>query len=244
MTACLPAIAAAPLHYRALQDLRSTALRLPRIDYDTLVYLSEEANADLNWWINHFTSHMCHPIQPPTASLTLQTDASTIGFNHRVGSLLPGNGPKNRRTVVRARSCSPQLVGAESSISSGTVFCQTGELPHTTTHGQQSFHILHQPKRRNSLAQTMPTGTGPVDVVRGLQHNFACGASTREIECHCGFRVQTHERQQRLATGHQDFLSSSTNSRSFLSGSICVLPVCMLNWRFSTVGRPTPKQLQ
>ena len=80
MTACLPAIAAAPLHYRALQDLRSTALQPPRIDYDTLVYLSEEARADLNWWINHFTSHMCRPIQPPTASLTLQTDASTIGW--------------------------------------------------------------------------------------------------------------------------------------------------------------------
>lgn len=166
-------------------------------------------------------------------------DIADRRFNHRVGSLLPGNRPKNRRTVVRARSCSPhQLVGAESSISSGTVFRQTGELPHTTTHGQQSCHILHQPERRNSLAQTMPTSTGPVDVVRGSQHNFARGASTREIECHCGFRVQTHERQQRLATGHRDFLSSSTNSRSFLGGSIRVLPECSTGNFLQLEGRP------
>ena len=80
MTACLPAIAAAPLHYRALQSLRSLALRSSMTDYDSQVHLSAEAKADLHWWIDHLTSQMCRPIHPPVASLTLETDASTIGW--------------------------------------------------------------------------------------------------------------------------------------------------------------------
>ena len=161
-------------------------------------------------------------------------------FNHRVGSLLPGNGTKNRRTVVRARNCSPhQLVGAESSVSSGTVFRQTGELPHITTHGQHSCHIVHQPERWNSLSQTMPTSTGPMDVVCGSQHNLACGAPVGKIQCHCGFRVQAHERQQRLAIGHRNFLPSSTSLRFVLGGSICVLPECAAGNFLQLEGRPT-----
>ncbi len=160
-------------------------------------------------------------------------------FNHRVGSILPGNRPKNRRTMVRARSCSPhQLARAESSISSGTVFRQAKQLPHPTAHGQHGGHILHQPERWNSLSQTMPIGIGPVDMVHGSQHNLACGALTGEIQCHCGFRVQTHERQQRLAIGHGDFLSSPTSSRSLLSGSVRVLPECSTGSLLQLEGRP------
>ena len=223
----------ATLPYRALQDLRSTALQPPRIDYDTLVYLSEEAKVDLNWY---FTSHMCRPIQPPIASLTLQTDASTIGWgaycqetDQRTGG--PWSGPEAAHHInwlelkaaflvvqsfVKQESCHIQLLmDSRVAISS-----------YTNQKGRTHSHRLCQ------------LALDPVDVVRGSQHNFARGASTREIEYHCGFRVQTHERQQRLATGHRDFLSSSTNSRSFLSGSIRVLPECSTGSFLQLDGRP------
>ena len=80
MTACLPAIAAAPLHYHALQNLRSSALGPFMTNYDRPVHLSVEVKVDLEWWNNHLTSRMSHPIHPPMASLTLQTDASTLGL--------------------------------------------------------------------------------------------------------------------------------------------------------------------
>ena len=44
------------------------------------VPLSPGAKADMEWWINNLTHHMCHPIQLPVASLTLQMDASTKGW--------------------------------------------------------------------------------------------------------------------------------------------------------------------
>lgn len=181
--------------------------------------------------------HMSH-VSSDSATNSIP-DIGDRRFNRGVGGLLPGNGPKNRRTMVRARSCSPhQLAGTKSSISSGTVFRQARELPHTATHGQQSGHIIHQSERRYSLAQTLPTSTGPMDVVRGPQYNLACGTPTRKIECHCGFRVQTHERHQRLATGHRSFLPSSTNSRSFLGGSVRVLPECSTGDLLQLEGRP------
>ena len=149
---------------------------------DNPIHLSAEAKADLNWWINHFTIHMCRPIQPPTASLTLQTDASTIGW----GAYLSGNKSNNRRSMVRARSCSPhQLAGAESSISGSAVLCQARQLPHPVAHGQHSCHILHQPERGNPLSQVMSASVGPVELVHGSQHNIACGAFSRETQCHC-----------------------------------------------------------
>ena len=51
-----PAVLQAPLHYRGLQHLRSRALQQSNpqnTDYDTTVLLSQEAQRDLTWWIEH-----------------------------------------------------------------------------------------------------------------------------------------------------------------------------------------------
>lgn len=80
MTACLPAIAAAPLHYRALQRLRSRALTPTMDNYDHPVPLSAEAKLDLLWWIDNLSCNVHRPILPPTTSLTLETDASRKGW--------------------------------------------------------------------------------------------------------------------------------------------------------------------
>ena len=48
MMAYLPAIAVAPLNYRALQDLRSSALHPFMTNYDLPIHLPVEAQADLD----------------------------------------------------------------------------------------------------------------------------------------------------------------------------------------------------
>ena len=116
MTACLPAIAAAPLHYRALQNHRSLALRSSMTDYDSQVHLSAEDKADPHWWIDHLTSQMCRLIHPPVASLTLETDASTIGWGAYCRETNQTTG------MDREGNYSPhKLVGVESGVSSSTV---------------------------------------------------------------------------------------------------------------------------
>ena len=80
LTSCLPAVLTAPLHYRGLQALRTKTLRYNNLDYDRKVPLSPQASADLSWWVENVSPEMCRPILPPSASLNLETDASTQGW--------------------------------------------------------------------------------------------------------------------------------------------------------------------
>ena len=49
LTSTNPAVAPAPLHYRALQRLRNKALKNNQGNYDFQVRRSEELNGDLDW---------------------------------------------------------------------------------------------------------------------------------------------------------------------------------------------------
>ena len=80
MTAGIPAIQIAPLHYRGLQRLRTKGLRGSHLNYDRKVRMSEDAVMDLTWWRTRVNAQIQRPILPPTASLNLETDASTLGW--------------------------------------------------------------------------------------------------------------------------------------------------------------------
>ena len=80
MTASIPAIQIAPLHYRGLQRLRTRGLRGSHLNYDRKVRMSEYAVMDLTWWATRLNAQIQRPILPPTASLNLETDASTLGW--------------------------------------------------------------------------------------------------------------------------------------------------------------------
>ena len=80
MTSCIPAIQEAPLHYRALQRSKTAAVGSTHPNFDNTIQLSREAITDLRWWIDALSADMCRPISPPTASLTLETDASKQGW--------------------------------------------------------------------------------------------------------------------------------------------------------------------
>ena len=82
LTSTLPAVLPAPLHYRALQRNRATALSPSglNLDYDILVPLSPDAKADLNWWLQNLASNNGRLISFQKPSLTLETDASKTGW--------------------------------------------------------------------------------------------------------------------------------------------------------------------
>ena len=80
MTSCIPAVLPAPLHYRALQRLRLEALGPSRVDYDHAIPLSAQALRDLEWWITHLPLNASQPILPASPVMSLETDASKIGW--------------------------------------------------------------------------------------------------------------------------------------------------------------------
>lgn len=80
------AISPGPLHYRALQRLKSAGQR-KGIWYSDHIPLSPEAQADLLWWQNNLDSWNGKAIFGNTPDHILESDASNLG---RLGSLETG----------------------------------------------------------------------------------------------------------------------------------------------------------
>ena len=78
LTASIPAVLQAPLHYQALQRLRNRSLRNNR--YDQQVELDVESRQDLLWWIHHFPLHNGKSLATPVANVLITSDASTVGW--------------------------------------------------------------------------------------------------------------------------------------------------------------------
>ena len=195
MTAYLPAIAAAPLHFHGLQNLRSLALHPSMTNYDFPVHMSVEAKADLDWWINYLTCRMCRLIQPPMASLMLQMDASTIGWgaycqetDQRTGS--PWSGPEAAHHInwleLKAAFLAVQSFVKQSNCHILLLIDNRVVISYIN---QKGGHTL-----TDSALCPLPASIGSVELVHGSQCNFTCGALARETQCHCRLRVLTHER--------------------------------------------------
>ena len=78
MVASFPAIPNAQLFYRALEQDKTQALRQPKGDFEATMTYSE-TRSDLNWWVKNVPV-MCKPILLPSPDLTIQSDASLLGW--------------------------------------------------------------------------------------------------------------------------------------------------------------------
>ena len=76
LVATRPAVFTAPLHYRALQSLKISALHAQR----EIVPLSQEAINDLRWWSTQLHLHCSSPILKLEASVVITSDASLRGW--------------------------------------------------------------------------------------------------------------------------------------------------------------------
>ena len=86
---CRPAVWSAPLHYRQFQELQISSLRRWS-DYDQQILLTRPAKADLLWWINNLHLLKGSRILPPTADITITSDASKMGWGASMGTLTTG----------------------------------------------------------------------------------------------------------------------------------------------------------
>ena len=79
MNAATQAICIAPLYYRNLQYCLREALQETQ-DYSTPVVLTEEAREELEWWKDHFSQWNGKRLISHSSTLTIETDASEIGW--------------------------------------------------------------------------------------------------------------------------------------------------------------------
>ena len=84
-----PAVWSAPLHYRQLQELQISSLKRWS-DYDQQILLTCPAKSDLLWWINNLHLLKGSRILPPTADITITSDASKMGWGASMGTLTTG----------------------------------------------------------------------------------------------------------------------------------------------------------
>ena len=79
MSAATQAVLPAPLFYRRLQRLKNVAFKRNQ-SYDAKLTLDQAARQDLHWWLTEVTRWNGRPMQPGPPDLTLESDASMLGW--------------------------------------------------------------------------------------------------------------------------------------------------------------------
>ena len=79
MVAAKEAIRFSMVHVRYLQRVLNIAVRQP-MGYESVAYITKEAQQELNWWVEESQSQNGCPIQAVTPDLVIQTDASKLGW--------------------------------------------------------------------------------------------------------------------------------------------------------------------
>ena len=79
MVAAHPAILPAPLHYRSLERAKSRTVRTGH-SYESLIQVDHVMAMELQWWIDSASHHNGRPLQITQWDLTIETDASTMGW--------------------------------------------------------------------------------------------------------------------------------------------------------------------
>ena len=97
------AMRAAPLFFRHLQSCLHAALQ-PLQDYSQPCPLTEDAKEELTWWATHPTCWNGKAILRGNPDLTIETDASQIGWGARCGDLQTG-GPWSPKEATMHINC-------------------------------------------------------------------------------------------------------------------------------------------
>ena len=93
VSAAARAVWQAPLHYRALQRMVNSVISESQTQPDlrqklnVQVHLTKEAREELTWWTSLGRTEIESPLCPRTPHLTIESDASNIGWGAHQGDL-------------------------------------------------------------------------------------------------------------------------------------------------------------
>ena len=102
------AVTAAPLFYRHLQHSLRQSLAQSGQDYCQTCQLNDEAREELTWWTTNLQTWNGKSILKPTPDLTIESDASGIGWGARCGSTRTG-GPWSNNEAKMHINCQELL---------------------------------------------------------------------------------------------------------------------------------------
>ncbi|KAI8514349.1 myoblast fusion [Branchiostoma belcheri] len=164
----------APLHFRSLQRLLITVLRVTRGHWEQLVPLTESARADLRWWTDHLPRHNSRPILSPAADIVVETDASTAGWGGYSNGVHTG-GRWSPRTACSVTDGSSVLQGTSQ---------QAREGPH----GQCDGSRISESSRRDEISEIARHSSRSMGVVREQRLVYHSRTCTRKGECPSGLQ--------------------------------------------------------
>ena len=108
LSASIQAVFPAPLHYRHIQvKKRSLA---PHRAYESQVYWTAEALEELKWWRDHLSAWNGRAILQSPPQLTIETDASTMGWGACCGNFQT-RGPWSQSQRLLHINCLELLAG-------------------------------------------------------------------------------------------------------------------------------------
>ena len=79
LTGSFPSMCFSPLHYKSLERDITLALKFAKENLDEKMEVSQEGRMDIWWWINNL-ENLYGPMQIPSCSILLKTDAPKSGW--------------------------------------------------------------------------------------------------------------------------------------------------------------------
>ena len=80
LTSSFEAVPQGRLYYRHLELCKTTSLKMSKHNFDAPCYISNEARAEAQWWIENIGEAFAYIKAIPMIDYTIHTDASTLGW--------------------------------------------------------------------------------------------------------------------------------------------------------------------
>lgn len=210
------AVLPAPLHYRALQALKIEGLHRHH-SYESIVILNYQSSLDLQWWITHLAENNGRPILQTAPDLTIESDASNMGWGAHCNNLRTGGQWSAKESLLQFNA--KEMLAAFLAIQT---FARDQQATHVRMKidNNYDFSILHQSQGRYSLSNFDGSHLGDLELVHTEKDLSVGGALTGQTE-RCSrpgiedsggqFGVET--RSKCFSTG--DVESGTMSDRSF-----------------------------
>ena len=198
MTSMTPAVLPAPLHYRALQELKNTALDHHH-SYFSQITPTQEVKQDLMWRRTYLRQWKSWSILLKRALLTLESDDSDLGC----GAVCLNQKTQQEVYGIHTDDSPHQLQGASCSLTGAPIlrFNPTG-CTHTSSDRQHSSSGLCEQDGRSAFQEPVPnsiTGLGLVSLQEPYDFSRAPSGLTESTG-----RQVIENRFFRMGTGYPD----------------------------------------
>ena len=217
MTAASQAVLPAPLCYCNLQRVKTLAYARTQ-SYEAVVPLDTLAQEELQWWCEFVKNWNGKAILAPRLQMTIESDASQLGWGARCGSITTGGlwSPEERSMHINCL----ELLGGFLAVKMFAKDVQR-EPEHQTLHGQHNSHLVCESNGGDPLIQPLGNSRKSVAMVFTKRDKADSRGSSGGPECMGRCRVSYSSLISGMEAA-EEHLSSSFG----LAGTMPDQPIC------------------